>query len=136
MSNLPKMPDQNETAYESSKKKEWEMKQKGVLRKQWFVPASANYSLQSIPIMISLTSDHALYKGATFRTKEELKMSLRMLALKKKYEYRVRRLSKTHFDTSCKQEWCKFQLRVVGIQEGYIGLLVRLDRLLSSTDSY
>ena len=70
--------------------------------------------------MILLTDDRVLYKGAMFMSKDELKTSLKMLALMEKFEYRVRRLSKTHFDASCKHIRCKFQLRIVGMQGGIL----------------
>lgn len=48
-----------------------------------------------------------------FKSKEELINGLGMVALKKKFEYRVRRSFKTWFVTSCKFLECKFELRAV-----------------------
>ena len=56
--------------------------------------------------MIESTSKHALYKGAMFLSKEELKMSLGMLALNEKFEYKIKRSSKTYFYASCKHIDC------------------------------
>ena len=104
--------DRNETFYESLEKME---KGKNI-RREWIILDFANYSFQTIPKMISSILGHALYKGTMFMSKEKLKTSLRMLSLKEKYEYRVRRSSKTRFNASCKHIGCKFQLHVVGMQ--------------------
>ena len=114
--------DRNETFYESPK----EMEKRKKLRREWVIPGFVNYSFQTIPTMISSLSDYALYKGAMFMSKNELKMSLGLLTLKKKFEYRVRRSSKTHFDALYKQIRCKFQLRAVEMPMGHIGLWVSL----------
>ena len=45
--------------------------------------------------------------------KDELKTTLGMLAWTKKFEYQIRRSSKTHFETSCKDIGCKFQPREI-----------------------
>ena len=52
--------------------------------------------------MILPISNHALYKGAMFISKEELNMSMRMLTLNEKFGYRIRRLNKTRFKVLCK----------------------------------
>ena len=70
--------------------------------------------------MISSTLNLALYKGAMFISKNELKISLEMLALKEKFEYRIKRSNKTYFEASCKDMGCKFQLHVIGMQGGII----------------
>ena len=49
-------------------------------KKEWVIPSSMDVSFQTIPTMISSTSEHALYKGAMFMSKEELKTSLGVLA--------------------------------------------------------
>ena len=46
-------------------------------------------------------------------------MSLCMLALKDKFEYRIKRSSKTRFEVSCKDIGWKFQLCAIGMQEGF-----------------
>ena len=76
--------------------------------------------------MIESTSEYALYKGAMFMSKEELKMSLEMLALNEKFEYKIKRSSKTRFYASCKYIGCIFLLRAIGIQGGHVGLLPSL----------
>ena len=67
-------------------------------------------SFETIPTMIKPTSKHALYKCAIFISKEELKMSLGMLALNEKFEYKIKRSSKTRFYASCKHIGCTFLL--------------------------
>ena len=52
--------------------------------------------------MIPSIDEHVLYKGAMFISKNELKTTLGRIALKDKFEYRIRRSSKTHFKASCK----------------------------------
>ena len=87
---------------------------------------SMDVSFQIIPTVMSSTSKHALYKGAMFMSKDELKMSLRVLALKEKFEYKIRKSSKTRFYASCKHIGCIFLLRAVGMQRGHVGLLASL----------
>ena len=70
--------------------------------------------------MISSTSEHTLYIDAMFMSKEELKTSLRVLALNEKFEYKIRRLSKTRFYASCKHIGCKFLLHAIGMQRGIL----------------
>ena len=89
----PKKPSPNETFYKSLEEREHRTN----IRKEWVIPGSVDYTFQNIPTKISSTSNHALYKSALFMNKEKLKMSLGMLALKEKFEYRIRRLSKTRF---------------------------------------
>ena len=67
---------------------------------------------------MSSTLDHILYKGTMFMSNEELKMTLGMLALKEKFEYRIKKSSKTYVKALCKDIGCKFQLRVIGKQGG------------------
>ena len=45
-------------------------------------------------------------------------MSLEMLALNEKFEYKIKRSSKTRFYASCKHIDCTFLLRAIGIQGG------------------
>ena len=74
--------------------------QKTNVKREWEDPGSEDYSIQIIPIMMSSTDDHELYKCAMFMSKKELKMTLGTLVLKKKFEYQIRRSSKTHFKAS------------------------------------
>ena len=92
-------------------------------KREWVILGSTNVSFETIPTMIESTSKHALYKGAMFISKEELKMSLEMLALNEKFEYKIKRLSKTHFYASCKHIGCTFLLRAMA---GHVGLLPNL----------
>ena len=45
-------------------------------------------------------------------------MSLELLALNEKCEYKIKRSSKTRFYASCKHIGCTFVLRAIGIQSG------------------
>ena len=74
----------NVTFYESPNEMEEGKKNK----REWVILGSIDVLFQTIPIMMSSTSEHALYKGAMFMSKEELKMSLGLLALKEKLEYK------------------------------------------------
>ena len=87
-------------------------------KREWVIPGSADVSFETVPTMIESTSKHPLYKGAMFMSKEELKMSLGMLALNEKFEYKIKRSSKTRFYASCNHIGCTFLLRAIGIQEG------------------
>ena len=60
-------------------------------KKEWVIPGSADVSFETVPTMIESTSKHTLHKGAMFMSKEELKMSLGMLALNEKFEYKIKR---------------------------------------------
>ena len=57
------------------------------MRREWMVHDSEDYSIQTIPTMMSSTSNHVLYKGKMFMSKEEVKTTLCMLTLKEKFEY-------------------------------------------------
>ena len=91
------------------------------MKKKWKVFSYVDYSIESIPTMMSSTSDNVLYKYAMFMNNEELKMTLGMLALKEKFEFRIRRSNKTRFKTSYKDIGCKFQLCVIKMQKDLIG---------------
>ena len=53
-----------------------------------------------------------------FISKDELKYALGKLALKVKFEYRIKRSSKTRFRSSCVDIACKFKLRASGMKGG------------------
>ena len=74
----------NVTIHESSDYMAEDKKEK----KEWVIPGSTDVLFETIPIMIESISEHALYKGAMFMSKEGLKMSLEMLVLNKKFEYK------------------------------------------------
>ena len=65
------------------------------MTREWRVSGFEDYSIQIILIMMLSTNDHVLYKGAMFMSKDELKITLGMLALKEKFEYRIKRSNKT-----------------------------------------
>ena len=77
---------------------------------------------------MSSTSDHVLYKGAMFMSKDELKTTLNMLTLKEKFEFRIKRSSKNRFEKSCKDMGCKFQLHSIGMQEGSYWTIAKFDK--------
>ena len=58
----------NKTNYERP-----EVKKKTDVRREWLVHGSEDYSIQTIPKMMSSTSDHILYKCAMFISKDEVK---------------------------------------------------------------
>ena len=58
-------------------------------------------------------------------SKEELKISLGMLALNEKFEYKIKRSSKTRFYASCKHIGCTFVLQAIGIQSGSCWTVVK-----------
>ena len=60
-------------------------------KNEWVILGSTDVSFETIPTMIESTSEHAPYKGVMFMSKEELKMSLGMLALNEKFEYKIKR---------------------------------------------
>ena len=68
--------------------------------------------------MIPSRDEHVLYKGEMFISKDKLKTTLGKLALKDKFEYRIRRYSKTHFEASCRDIACKFELHAIAMQGG------------------
>ena len=68
--------------------------------------------------MILSIDQHVLYKGTMFMSKNKLKTILSRLALKDKFEYQIKRSSKTRFEASCKDIAYKFQLHVVAMQGG------------------
>ena len=78
------------------------------VRKEWRVPDSEKYLIQTIHIMMSSTSDRVLYRGAMLMSNDELKMILGMLVLKEKIKYRIKMSSKTRFEALCKDIGCKF----------------------------
>ena len=84
-------------------------------KREWIIPGSVDISFQTIPIMISSISEHALYKCSMFMSKDELKMSLEVLALKEKFEYKIKRSIKTRFYVSYKYIGCAFLLRAIGM---------------------
>ena len=88
--------DLNKRNYELFKEKEHATN----IRREWVIPGFTDYSFQTIPTMMSLTLKHVIYNGAIFMSKEKLKTSLSMLGLKEKFEYQIRRSSKTHFKAS------------------------------------
>ena len=96
------------------------------MRTDWSVPGVGDFSIQSIPEIISSTDEHELYEGAMFKNKDELKTSLDKYALKQKFEYRITRSSKTHFLASCKDKTYMFKLCASSIQVVVIGWLLNL----------
>ena len=72
------------------------------------VPDFEDYLIEIILTMMSSTSDHVLYKSSMFMSKKELKTTLGMLALKEKFEYRIKRSSMTCFKASHKDIGFKF----------------------------
>ena len=82
---------------------------------EWKVAGSKDYSIQIISIMMSSTSNHVAYKSAIVMSKKELKTILGMLALKEKFEYKIRNSSKTLFKVLCKYIGCKLQLHAFGM---------------------
>ena len=104
------------TFYESPDR--WKRKKR---QKKFGYSNSTDVPFQTIPTMISSTLDHALYKGAIFiMSKKRLKKSLGVITLKEKFEYKIRRSSKTRFYASCKHIGCNFLLRAIGIQGGIV----------------
>ena len=71
-----------------------------------------------MPTMIPSTYEHVIYKGAMFINKDELKYTLDKLALMVKFEYRIKRSSKTRFRASCVDLACKFKLCASGMKWG------------------
>ena len=51
-------------------------------------------------------------------SKEELKTTLRFFALNEKFEYQIKGSTKIRFEAFCKDIGYKFQLHVIGVQEG------------------
>ena len=69
--------------------------------------------------MIPSTDEYVIYKGAIFISKDELKYALGKLVLKVKFEYRIKRSSKTSFRASCVDIACKFKLYASGMKGGH-----------------
>ena len=88
------------------------------MRTNWSVLGVGDFSIESIPKIISSTNEHELYEGAIFKNKDELKTSLGKYALKQKFEYRITRSFKTRFLASCKDKSCTFKLRAGSVLEG------------------
>ena len=86
--------------------------QRSNVRRVWIVPGVGDYSIKSIPSIISSTNEHELYKGAMFKNKDKLKTTLGKHTLKQKFEYQKIRSSQTRFLASCKDKTCMFKLRV------------------------
>ena len=88
------------------------------MRREWTVLGFRDHSFQTIPLVIPSIYEHVLYKGVMFINKDDLKIALGKLVLKDKFEFRIKRSSKTHFEASCKYMACKFQLHTVAMEEG------------------
>ena len=89
------------------------------MNRQWKILGLEDYSIQTILTVMSATSNNGIYKGRMFVSKEKLNMTLGLFALKEKFEYRIRRSIKTHFEVSYKYIGCKFQLHAIEVQNKF-----------------
>ncbi|XVF83079.1 hypothetical protein PTKIN_Ptkin16aG0103800 [Pterospermum kingtungense] len=78
-------------------------------------PGFTQYSISEINTASSSTSDHELYVDAEFMSKDDLIMCIGKRALKERFEFRVKRSSKTRYVASCVVEYCTFEVRAVGV---------------------
>ena len=95
------------------------------MTREWRVSGFEDYSIQIIPTVMSSISDHILYEAAMLMSKDELKITLGMLALKEKFKYRIRMSSKIHFEASCKDISYKFQQHAIGMQKGFYWIIAK-----------
>ena len=95
------------------------------VRREWTVLENKDYFIQTIPLMIPSTDENVLYKGIMFMSKDELKITLGRLTLTYKFKYRIKRSNKTHFEASCKDIGCKFQLHAIEMQKGSYWTIAR-----------
>ncbi|XVF54137.1 hypothetical protein PTKIN_Ptkin05aG0156600 [Pterospermum kingtungense] len=73
------------------------------------------YSISEINTASSSTSDHELYVDAEFMSKDGLITCIGKRALKERFEFRVKRSSKTRYVASCIVEDYTFEVRAVGV---------------------
>ncbi|KAK2649031.1 hypothetical protein Ddye_016520 [Dipteronia dyeriana] len=84
----------------------------------WIIPGVEKYTIQTINNDEPSISNGRFYKGKIYSTKQDLKRDLRFYALRKRFEFRIKRSGKQRFEVGCKNENCVFKLGATKMGEG------------------
>ncbi|KAK3193551.1 hypothetical protein Dsin_024861 [Dipteronia sinensis] len=80
---------------------------------RWELLGADLYSFDNVTTIVSSTSSRPIFKGQMFRTKEDFKRELDLHALNERYEYMIRRSTKTQFEATCKEPVCDWVIKAI-----------------------